>query len=100
MVSTKHLDWRWDKLEVDLVKIWKRLEKVSIEFCSDKRMLKKLDIYIIKKFLATFFFVVLIFTMIAVVIDFSEKVEEFIDEDLGAKQVVSEYYINFLWKKV
>ncbi|MCR9286049.1 MAG: LptF/LptG family permease [Bacteroidetes bacterium] len=59
-------------------------------------MLKKLDIYIIKKFLATFFFVVLIFTMIAVVIDFSEKVEEFIDEDLGTKQVVSEYYINFL----
>ena len=34
--------------------------------------------------------------MIAVVIDFSEKVEEFIDENLGAEQVINEYYINFL----
>ena len=43
-------------------------------------MLKKLDQYIIKKFLRTFFFTVLIFTMISVIIDFSEKVENFIDE--------------------
>ncbi len=59
-------------------------------------MLKKLDKYIIKKFLTTFLFVVLIFTLIAIVIDFSEKVEEFIDEKLGAAQVISEYYINFV----
>lgn len=59
-------------------------------------MLKKLDIYIIKKYLSTFLFTVLIFSLIAVVIDFSEKVEEFIDEDLGAYQVITEYYIHFV----
>lgn len=59
-------------------------------------MLKKLDKYIIKKFLTTFLFVVLIFTLIAIVIDFSEKVEEYIDENLSAEQVISEYYVNFI----
>jgi lipopolysaccharide export system permease protein len=59
-------------------------------------MLKILDRYIIKKFLATFFFVVLIFSMIAVIIDFSQNVEEFIDEKLGAWQVFKEYYLNFI----
>ncbi|MCU0345457.1 MAG: LptF/LptG family permease [Saprospiraceae bacterium] len=60
-------------------------------------MLKILDRYIIKKFLATFFFVVLIFSMIAVIIDFSQNVEEFIDEKLGAWQVSTEYYLNFIF---
>jgi lipopolysaccharide export system permease protein len=60
-------------------------------------MLKILDRYIIKKFLATFFFVVLIFSMIAVIIDFSQNVEEFIDEKLGAWQVATEYYLNFIF---
>lgn len=59
-------------------------------------MLKKLDYYIIKKYLSTFLFTVLIFTMIAVVIDFSENVEEFIDEHLSAGQVIREYYLNFM----
>ena len=59
-------------------------------------MLKKLDLYIIKKYLTTFLFTVLIFSLIAIVIDFSEKVEEFIDESLGPEQVIREYYINFV----
>ncbi len=60
-------------------------------------MLKILDRYIIRKFLATFFFVVLIFSMIAVIIDFSQNVEEFIDEKLGPGQVIREYYLNFIF---
>lgn len=59
-------------------------------------MLKKLDIYIIKKYLSAFLFTVLIFSLIAVVIDFSEKVEEFLDENLGPYQVLTEYYIHFV----
>ncbi len=59
-------------------------------------MLKILDRYIIKKFLSTFLFVILIFSMIAVIIDFSQNVEEFIDEQLGAAQVAKEYYLNFI----
>ena len=59
-------------------------------------MLKKLDAYIIKKYLTTVLFTILIFSLIAVVIDCSEKVEEFIDEDLGPAQVIKEYYIHFI----
>lgn len=59
-------------------------------------MLKKLDAYIIKKYLATFFFTVLIFTMISVVIDFSDKVEDFIEEPVTIRQILVEYYLNYI----
>ncbi len=59
-------------------------------------MLKTLDRYILKKFMTTFFFTVLIFTMIAVVIDFSEKVEKFIEEPITKREILLEYYPNFV----
>lgn len=59
-------------------------------------MLKILDRYIIKKFLSTFFFVVLIFTMISVVIDYSEKVEKFIEEPITRKEILLDYYPSFI----
>jgi lipopolysaccharide export system permease protein len=59
-------------------------------------MLKKLDKYILKKYLGTFFFSVLLFSMIAVVIDISTKVEDFIKEEIPFTKVLTEYYINFL----
>ena len=45
-------------------------------------MLKKLDIYIIKKYLTTFLFVVLIFLMVSAIIDFSEKIEKFVESEI------------------
>ena len=59
-------------------------------------MLKKIDQYIIGKFLRTFFFTVLIFTMISVVIDFAEKVEKFIEEPITTYEIVFGYYPNFV----
>lgn len=59
-------------------------------------MLKILDKYIIKKYIGTFLFVVLIFSLVAVIIDFSQNVEEFIDEKLPVSQVVKEYYFTFI----
>lgn len=59
-------------------------------------MLKKLDRYIIGKFLNTFFFTVLIFSMISVIIDFSENVERFIESPISARQVMFGYYPNFV----
>lgn len=59
-------------------------------------MLKELDWYIIKKYLSTFFFVMVLITMIAVVIDFSDKTDKFVHEDLGLKQIMGEYYLNFI----
>jgi len=61
-------------------------------------MLKKLDWYIIKKFLSTFFFTVLMITLLSVIIDFSDKVEDFIEEPVTIKQILVDYYLNWiLW---
>jgi lipopolysaccharide export system permease protein len=58
--------------------------------------LKKLDWYILKKFLTTFFFCVFLFTIIAVVIDISEKTDDFVKAGLSAKDVFIQYYLGFI----
>ena len=58
--------------------------------------IKILDLYIFKKYIFTFFFTVLLFTMISVVIDFSEKVEDFLHEACTAHQILFDYYLNFI----
>ncbi len=59
-------------------------------------MLKKLDAYIVRKFLATFFFTAMIFSLIAVTIDFSEKIKKFIEEPITTKEIYIDYYMNFI----
>ena len=59
-------------------------------------MLKKLDWYIIGKFLRTFFFTVLIFSMVSMIIDFSEKIERFIESDITKQIIIFEYFPTFL----
>ncbi len=59
-------------------------------------MLKKLDIYIIKKYLATFFFTVLIFSLIAAIIDLSDKIEDYVEEDITMHEILFDYTVNFM----
>ncbi len=59
-------------------------------------MIKKLDIYIIKKFLATFFFILSAIMMIAVVFDVSEKIDDFIKHDPTLGEIIFDYYLNFV----
>ena len=58
--------------------------------------IKILDKYIVKKFLLTFFFMLLIFSAIAIVFDFSEKVDDFISQPVTKMQILKEYYVNFV----
>lgn len=58
--------------------------------------MKKLDKYIIQKYISTFLFVVLIFSMISLVVDFSEKVEEFIKKPCTVQEIIFDYYTTFL----
>ncbi len=58
--------------------------------------LKVLDAYIIKKFLSTVFFSMLIFTMISCAIDFSDKVQAIIEKPCTKKDVLA-YYIGFMF---
>jgi lipopolysaccharide export system permease protein len=55
-----------------------------------------LDKYIIRKFLATFFFSLLICTLISDAIDFSDKVQSFIEKPCTFKNITVDYYIGFM----
>ncbi len=59
-------------------------------------MLKKLDWYILKKFLSSFFFSIILFVFITVVIDISEKTDDFVKADLDAYTIFKEYYLGFI----
>jgi lipopolysaccharide export system permease protein len=52
-----------------------------------------LDKYIIKKFLAAFFFSVVILVSVICVIDFTEKNDDFIQHNLSMGQIIFGYYI-------
>lgn len=60
-------------------------------------MLKILDRYILRKYLSTFIFIVLLMAMLAVVIDFAEKVEDFSQKDGPTNhEIIFDYYLNFM----
>jgi len=58
--------------------------------------LKLIDKYIIRKFLGTFFFCLLLILTIAVVFDFAEKVDNFMENHAPAKAIIFHYYLNFI----
>ncbi len=59
-------------------------------------MLKILDKYIIKKFFATFLYAIILLTFITIVIDISEKTDDFVKSGLSAGQIITRYYIGFI----
>jgi lipopolysaccharide export system permease protein len=69
-------------------------------FCDTKNnisaMLKKIDIYIIKKFLGTYFLSILLIVCVAVVFDFTEKLDNFIRYEASAYDVITKYYLRFI----
>ncbi|MDB5251000.1 MAG: permease [Flaviaesturariibacter sp.] len=58
--------------------------------------MKKLDWYILRKFVSTFFFCMLLFTVIAVAVDSSEKTDDFVMSGLSTRQIILHYYIGFV----
>jgi lipopolysaccharide export system permease protein len=58
--------------------------------------MKKLDIYIIKKFLGTFFYAISLIVVIIIVFDISEKVDDFIEKKAPLYDIIFTYYLNFI----
>lgn len=58
--------------------------------------MKKLDWYILKKFLTTFFFAIFLFAVIAVVVDVSEKTDDFVRSGLSVQNIITQYYYGFV----
>ncbi len=51
-------------------------------------MIKRIDWYIIKKFLGTFFFSIVLILSIAIVFDLTENMDDFFDNQVPAKEIV------------
>lgn len=64
--------------------------------CIFGQSMKKLDWYILKNFIFTFVFSILLFAVIAVVIDVSEKTDDFVKSGLPASRIITDYYYGFV----
>ncbi len=60
------------------------------------RILSILDWYIIKKFLGTYIFSIILIISIAVVFDVNERLDKFINNDAPLQAIVFDYYLNFI----
>ena len=58
--------------------------------------MKKIDKYIIGKFLGTFFFSIVLIMSIAVVFDLTEKLDNFFEHQVPVREIVFDYYLNFI----
>ena len=58
--------------------------------------IKLIDVYIIRKFLGTFFFCLALILTIAVVFDFAEKIDNFMEKEAPVRAIIFEYYLNFI----
>ncbi|MBQ8520779.1 MAG: LptF/LptG family permease, partial [Bacteroides sp.] len=67
------------------------LEKIKAD-----KWVRKLDWYIIKKFLGTYFFAIALIISIAVVFDINENIDKFINNKAPVKAIIFDYYMNFV----
>jgi lipopolysaccharide export system permease protein len=58
--------------------------------------LKLIDLYVIRKFLGTFFLSIVLILSIVVIFDLSEKIDDFIESGARLKQILFDYYLNFI----
>src|SRR6056297_3071507 len=59
-------------------------------------MFTRIDRYIIKKFIGTYFFSIGLIILIVIVFDISQKIDEFIEQEAPLKEIVFDYYLNFI----
>ena len=55
-----------------------------------------LDWYIIRKFIGTYFFAILLIIGISVVFDVAEKLDDFLNREAPLKAIIFDYYLNFI----
>jgi len=70
-------------------------KKTLREVIADLRI-KIIDVYIIRKFLGTFIFSLILIMTIAVVFDFAEKIDDFMEKEAPLRAIIFDYYLNFI----
>ena len=70
--------------------------KIKRPSIPSNRLLKKLDWYIIRKFIGTYIFSIVLIITIAIVFDVNENLAKFAQYHAPMKAIVFEYYANFV----
>ena len=60
------------------------------------KYIKRIDQYIIKKYLGTFFLAIALIISISIVFDISENIDDFITKKAPLHAIVIDYYLNFI----
>lgn len=81
-----------------LVKASRRIGKRMgwMKVLNPLRYIKRLDRYIIGKFIGTYFFSILLIISISVVFDVNENLSKFSEYNAPLKAIVMDYYLNFV----
>lgn len=58
--------------------------------------IKLIDLYIIRKFLSTFFYAITLLIIIVIIFDISENIQDFIDKKSPLSAILFDYYLNFI----
>lgn len=58
--------------------------------------MKRLDWYIIGKFLGTYFFSIVLILSIAIVFDLTEKMDDFFENQVSVREIITDYYLPFI----
>lgn len=74
----------------------KKIVPTGLKSIFQQKWLKRLDRYIIVKFLGTYFFAIALIISIAVVFDVNENIDRFINNKAPLKAIVFDYYLNFI----
>jgi lipopolysaccharide export system permease protein len=69
---------------------------LQLPFIFGAARMKKIDWYILKNLITTFLFSLLLFAFITIVIDISEKTDDFVKSGLTATQIIRQYYFGFV----
>jgi len=59
-------------------------------------MLKKIDWYIIRKFIGSYFFALLLIVCIFIIFDISERIDDFVTEKAPLGKIIFNYYLMFI----
>lgn len=94
------------KAYLDYVKEQKKKKKVSKKKSGkgknvfsrmlDKLPVSRLDRYLIGKYLGTYFFSMTLIILIAVVFDFNENIDKFLQHEAPVNEIVFDYYLSFV----
>ena len=68
--------------------LWKKLKM--------DKFIRRMDLYIIKKFLGTYFFAIALIITIAVVFDVNEQIDKFVTNKAPVEAIIFDYYMNFI----